>query len=86
MGAKYKLDRASCSTYTNAADMYSYINDETVNTKLAVKLDTLVQKDREGNICQEEDALSYNITHNILRPKLFLVGKDVGGTINISMR
>ena len=83
-GAKYDLDRASWSTHANFADMYSHIIDEMVDTKLAVKLETPVWKDRAGNVCMEKNALGCKITHNILRPDMCLVRDEVGG--NISMK
>lgn len=83
LGVQCESGRESWSTYTHFADVNSHIIDDMVDTKLVVKLDMPVWKDREGYICQEEDALGCNVTRNMLRPGMHIVRDEVGGNISV---
>ena len=82
-GAKYSLDRANWSTYTNFNDMYEHNYEEMEMAGVAVRLDEPVWKDRSGNIVEEADALGCKVTHDLIHPEMCIVGDEVGGNLNM---
>lgn len=58
--------------------------DELVHANIAVKLDTPVWQDADGNNCVEDEAVGCKVTHKIIKPEYCIVGDETGG--NLSMK
>ena len=84
VGKKYELTRDKWTTYGNVRSMYEHIIDELINAKIAIKLDTPVWQDAEGNDCEEHKAVGCRVTYRILKPEYCIVGDETGG--NLSMK
>ena len=82
-GAKYSLDRANWSTYSNFKDMYDHNYEEMEVAGVAKRRAEPVWMDRNGNICDEKDALGCKVTHDLIHPEMCLVGDEVGGNLNM---
>lgn len=83
-GQKYALDRQNWTTYANFLHMYQHSINEMVDAGVAKKLDAPKWMDRNGDECEESQALGCKVTHELCHPDLCFVGDEVGG--NLSMK
>jgi len=83
-GAKYSLDRANWSTYANFKDMYDHNYEEMEAAGVAERREEPAWMDRNGNICDEKDALGCKVTYDLIHPEMCVVGDEVGGNLNMS--
>ena len=78
-GQKYELDRNKWTTYTNFDQMYDHVYEAPEDANFAVKLDTPVAQDANGERCNDEDAIGCKVTHNLTHPEIYFVMDEVGG-------
>ena len=83
-GQKYELNRQNWTTYANFVHMYDHTISEMIECGVAIKLDTPVWMDRQGNICEEGAAFGCKVFHQLVRPDMCVCGDEVGG--NLSMK
>ena len=77
-GEKFELDRSIWTTYHNFKQMYDRFSDEMEYAKVAVKLDTPVWMNKDGETVEEKDSFGCKVTHMILRSDMMLCGDEVG--------
>ena len=83
-GQKYELNRQNWTTYANFVHMYDHTISEMIDCGVAVRLDEPVWMDRQGNICEEDEAFGCKVFHQLSRPDMCICGDEVGG--NLSMK
>ena len=59
--------------------MYESIKEELVAAGVAVKLDTPVWMNGDGDVVDEQDALGCKVSSDITKPEMCLVADEVGG-------
>ena len=64
--------------------MYTHIYEEMEDAGVYRKLEESVWMDEDGNVVTENQALGCQVTHEIIRPDMCVVGDEVGG--NLSMK
>ena len=77
-GKKFELDRSEWTTYPNFCQMYDLIIDEMIYCNLAKKLDQPQWQNKNGQVCDEEEAFGCKVTHRVTLSDMFLVMDEVG--------
>ena len=71
--AKYELNCANWSTYANFKQMYDQVYEQMEDAGAAVKLSLPRWMDRVGNDVSKEDAVGFQVTHNLKYPEMCIV-------------
>ena len=62
--------------------MYTQIYKQMVEAKIAVELPDPIWMNDYGEEVPEEDAIGYNVTHNLKHPEMCIMMDEVGGNIS----
>jgi hypothetical protein len=82
VGKKFAKNRADHCCYPPFEKMYRVWEDALVTSGNAIRLETPVHMDMEGNVVHEEAALGWMVTHKIIRPENVLVLDETGANTN----
>ena len=62
--------------------VHDNVSNEMVATGIAEGIEKTMRMDKEGNICSENDAFGFKVTHETKYPEHFIMADEVGGNIS----
>jgi hypothetical protein len=77
-GVKFDTKRAEWCTYLNMKEMYDEVYTSLVNCGLAVKHDTPMWRNNEGEVVNEEDAVGCQSEFELIHPSWLVFVDEVG--------